>query len=265
MNNEAAINVSVSSHYRDASYASEVTSQGILGERVELLEPGPLFTLIKQADGYQSWISSDQLGHANVEAETTALVRSHFLSLHQQPATDTEVIRDAVIGCRLPVQQEQEGWYRLALPDGQTGWAAKDHFGSFPSATPQNVIGLAREFLGYQYVWGGRTPKGFDCSGLVQTTFNLLGVQMPRDSWQQQKQFFRSADIHDADPGDLLFFGASEEKITHVAISLGDLRFIHASGWVRYNSFRQSDPDFSPKHLDTFISVNRYPLDRGVL
>ena len=265
MNNEAAINVSVSSHYRDASYASEVTSQGILGERVELLEPGPLFTLIKQADGYQSWISSDQLGHANVEAETTALVRSHFLSLHLKPANDTEVIRDAVIGCRLPVQEEQEGWYRLALPDGQSGWAAKDHFGSFPSASPQNVIGLAREFLGYQYVWGGRTPKGFDCSGLVQTTFNLLGVQMPRDSWQQQKQFFRSADIHDAEPGDLLFFGASEEKITHVAIALGDLRFIHASGWVRYNSFRQSDPDFSPKHLDTFISVNRYPLDRGVL
>ena len=265
MNNEAAINVSVSSHYRDASYASEVTSQGILGEMVELLEPGPLFTLIRQADGYQSWISSDQLAHAVMDAQTTALVRSHFISLHLHPATDAEVIRDAVIGCRLPVLEERDGWYRLALPDGQSGWAAKDHFGSFPPATPQSVIGLAREFLGYQYVWGGRTPKGFDCSGLVQTTFNLLGIPMPRDSRKQQKHFFRSADIHDAEAGDLLFFGSSEEKVSHVAISLGDLRFIHASGWVRYNSFRHSDPDFSPKHLDTFISVNRYPLDQGVI
>ena len=67
------------------------------------------------------------------------------------------------------------------------------------------------------------------------------------------------------EPGDLLFFGASEETITHVAVALGNLRFIHASGWVRYNSLRHSDTDFSPKHLDTFISVNRYPLDQGVI
>ncbi|MBT8354075.1 MAG: hypothetical protein KJO60_06115, partial [Desulfofustis sp.] len=67
MNNEAAINVSVSSHYREASYASEVISPGILGERVEVLEAGPLFTLIKQADGYMSWIGSDQLAHEDMD------------------------------------------------------------------------------------------------------------------------------------------------------------------------------------------------------
>jgi cell wall-associated NlpC family hydrolase len=265
MNNEAAINVSVSSHYREASYASEVTSQGILGERVEVLEPGPLFTLIRQTDGYESWISSDQLAREQLDTDTSVLVRSHFVSLQQQPATGAEVIRDAVIGCRLPVREEQDGWYRLGLPDGQSGWAPKKDFGSFPSASPQNVIELAREFLGYQYVWGGRTPKGFDCSGLVQTVFGLLGVHIPRDSRQQQKRYFRSSDFRDAEPGDLLFFGASEETITHVAIALGNLRFTHASGWVRYNSLRHSDPDFSPKHLDTFISVNRYPLDQGVI
>ena len=45
------------------------------------------------------------------------------------------------------------------------------------------LIELAREFLGYQYLWGGRTPKGFDCSGLVQTVFGLLGVTWDKVQW----------------------------------------------------------------------------------
>ena len=264
MNSQAAINVSVSSHYRHASYESEVISQGILGELVALLDPGPLFSLIRQADGYQSWISSDQLIQADMLSGDTVQVRSHFVGLRREPASGSNLIRDAVIGCTLPVKEERNGWYRLVLPDGMTCWAEKEHFGSFPPATPQTVVELAREFLGYQYVWGGRTPKGFDCSGLVQTTFGLLGVPLPRDSWQQQKQHFLSADLGDAVPGDLLFFGEAPEKATHVAIALGDQRFIHASGWVRYNSLRESDVDFSPEHVRTFISVNRYPLSRGV-
>lgn len=263
MSSQAAINVSVSSHYREASYESEVISQGILGERVTLLESGRLFSRIRQADGYESWISSDQLVQAKTPAAEAVQVRSHFLALRREPAADSEVVRDAVIGCRLPLMEEQNGWYRLELPDGLSCWAETHHFGSFPPASPQTVIELAREFLGYQYVWGGRTPKGFDCSGLVQTTFGLLGVTLPRDSRQQQKQHLLTADSAAAEPGDLLFFGASEEKVTHVAIALGKLRFIHASGWVRYNSLRRSDAEFSPEHVDKFISVNRYPLPGG--
>ena len=264
MSSQATINVSVSSHYRHASYESEVISQGILGERVTLLELGPLFSLIRQADGYQSWISSDQLIQADMLSGDEVQVRSHFVGLRREPSSASDLIRDAVIGCTLPLSDEQNGWYRLVLPDGLACWAEKEFFGSFPLATPQAVIDLAREFLGYQYVWGGRTPKGFDCSGLVQTTFGLLGVPLPRDSWQQQKQYFLTADPDEAVPGDLLFFGEDSEKATHVAIALGGQRFIHASGWVRYNSLRESDVDFSPELARKFISVNRYPLSRGV-
>ena len=253
-----SINVSVSSHYRNPSYASEITSQGILGERVEILEHHPPFTRIRQADGYESWISTDQVYQGAAPAGTDITAKSHFIRVYREPSTLSEGVKDAVIGCTLTADGEKEGWYRIVLPDGSRGWAEKSHFGVFPKFSAENIISQAREFIGYQYIWGGRTPKGFDCSGFVQTVFLLLGAPLPRDSWQQQQNNLLSTDYQKAQPADLLFFGKTMDHVTHVAISLGDERFIHASGWVKTNSFRETDEDFSDHHLRTFISVNRY-------
>ena len=260
MRPNAAINVSVTNHYGEPSYKSEVISQGILGEMVEILETREPFTLIRQADGYESWISTDQVAPGDPPAGTSISVRSHFVRIHQNPNVTSPGIKEAVIGSTLMAMGEKDAWFHIALPGGETGWAEKKHFKAFPSFSPENVISLAKEFLGYQYTWGGRSPKGFDCSGLVQTVFRLHGVDIPRDSWQQQQHGFLSKDYRDAGSGDLLFFGKTPERVTHVAISLGDERFIHASGWVRLNSFCKSDEDFSPEHLKKFISVNRYPI-----
>ncbi len=260
MTPNATINVSVSNHYCEPSYASEITSQGILGERVEILEYNPPFTKIRQADGYESWISTDQIYEGIVQNGTDITVKSHFVRIYREPSIFSEGIKDAVIGCILTATIEKEGWYKIRLPDGSRGWAEKKHFGIFPKFSVENIIALAREFLGYQYSWGGRSPKGFDCSGFVQTVFHLLGVSVPRDAWQQQQHNLLSIDYRRAKPADLLFFGKTADCVTHVGISLGDKRFIHASGWVKINSFRESDDDFSDHHLRTFISVNRYRI-----
>ncbi len=258
MTPNATINVSVSNQYCEPSYTSEVTSQGILGERVEILEHRLPFTKIRQMDGYESWISTDQVCEGATPDGLELMVKSHFVRIHKEPSIFSEGIRDAVIGCTLTSAAEEGNWYMVVLPDGSRGWAEKKHFGTFAEFSAGNVITLAREFLGYQYSWGGRSPKGFDCSGFVQTIFHLLGVPVPRDAWQQQRQKRVSTDYRKAKPADLLFFGKMVDDVTHVAISLGDERFIHASGWVKINSFREKDDDFSDHHLRTFISVNRY-------
>ncbi len=258
MTSNAFVNVSVSNHYKEPSRASEVTTQGLLGEQVEILENHPIFIRIRQAGGYESWIPADQIVQGEAPQGEDLMVRSHFMRIHVQPSVLSEGVKDAVIGCSLKAVDQEGDWYRIALPDGASGWAEKRHFGTFPGYSPENIITLAREFLGYQYAWGGRSPKGFDCSGFVQTVFRLHGVALPRDSWQQQQHNLVSTDPLEARPGDLLFFGKSPDEIDHVAISIGDERFIHASGWVRYNSFRKTDADFSRQRLDSFVSVNRY-------
>jgi hypothetical protein len=262
MKANATINVSVSNHYREPRFASEIVSQGILGERVTVLEEHELFGKICQADGYTSWIDKDQYIIEEQQDHEQLCVTSHFLRIHSGPDRNSAAVRDAVIGCRLQKIGEDGEWWAVLLPGNESGWAPKTGFGTFPIATPLNIIRLAQSFLGYQYSWGGKSPKGFDCSGFVQTVYGLLGVSMARDSYQQQELHLLSTKYSDVIAGDLLFFGKTPQRVTHVAIALGAGRFIHASGWVRHNSFNESDQEYSEKHHHSFISVNRYPLPR---
>ncbi len=260
MTTKATINVGVSSHYREGSYNSEVTTQGLLGEVVEVIDHQPLFSKVAQTDGYQSWVSTDQLSfHPEpVDNKGSKLVTSHFIDIFEEPSTETKRLRDGVIGCTITVVDEKENWAQIILPDQTLGWVLKGNLGAPKKLSEHNLIQQAKDFLGYQYIWGGITPKGFDCSGLIQTVFKLCSCPLPRDSYQQQQQNLVSHNHSDARPGDLLFFGKNTERVTHVALSLGEERFIHASGWVKENSLNPQDSDYSEHHVNTFISVNRY-------
>jgi cell wall-associated NlpC family hydrolase len=79
-----------------------------------------------------------------------------------------------------------------------------------------------------QYLWGGTVAPDYDCSGLMQAAFQSQGIWLPRDSYQQEA-FTRHIPVAEMLPGDLIFFG-TPEKTDHVALHLGDLRYIHSSG-----------------------------------
>jgi cell wall-associated NlpC family hydrolase len=110
------------------------------------------------------------------------------------------------------------------------------------------ALDLIRRFLGVPYLWGGRSPYGYDCSGLAGTYWELFGVVLPRDADQQ---FQTGIPVEGPpQPGDLLFFGESDaeepstriDSITHVAISLGDNEVIHATGSASGTTLNSLDP-----------------------
>lgn len=260
MSEYGVINVGVSTHYSEPTSLSAVVTQGVLNEKVEILDKRETHILVCQADGYQSWIPEDQLVPESAYATSELMVRTHFMPLFEAPDLNSLKVRDAVIGCFLHIIDEQMNWYQILLPDGVVAWAEKLNFAPTLQFSSQSIISLACEFLGYQYLWGGCTPKGFDCSGFVQTVFGIHSRQLPRDSWQQQQNNQFSSDYRDAQPGDLLFFSNKPDTVTHVAISLGQQRYIHASGWVRLDSFNENDDIFEKQRAQSFVSVNRYPL-----
>ena len=86
-----------------------------------------------------------------------------------------------------------------------------------------SVVGIAERYLGVPYVWGGATPSGFDCSGLVQYCYRQIGIDVGRTTWDQMGCGTRIA-VSALQPGDLVFFRGGE----HVGIYVGDGTYIHA-------------------------------------
>lgn len=102
--------------------------------------------------------------------------------------------------------------------------------GQMDSKQSNSVVSRAVNVIGTPYRWGGTSPsKGFDCSGLVKYAFNgVREVDLPRTSNAMASGHGQKVDRKDLKPGDLLFFNTQSRKVNHVAIYLGNDRFVHA-------------------------------------
>ncbi|APH04689.1 hypothetical protein A9C19_07970 [Bacillus weihaiensis] len=94
------------------------------------------------------------------------------------------------------------------------------------SVVSSSIPSIAKNLLGVNYVWGGTTPTGFDCSGFIKYVFEQADILLPRtvnEIWNY------STDIQKAGVGDLVFFETYKPGPSHVGIYLGNGQFIHTS------------------------------------
>ena len=144
----------------------------------------------------------------------------------------------------------------MELPDQRAGCLPRKAATNYDARkaarqpTAENIERTARSFIGRPYLWGGNSPKGFDCSGFTKTVFFLNGIDLMRDSSQQARQGVEvplDGDLSQLKKGDLLFFGrrprrGGPERVVHLGIYLGDKLFIHSSEWVHISSLDPSSP-----------------------
>ena len=111
-----------------------------------------------------------------------------------------------------------------------------------PKKKVDAIIKTAKKYLGTKYVFGGTTPKGFDCSGFVQYVFKQNGFTLPRAADEQYKLGQRVKKPAELEPGDLVFFSTYEKGASHCGIYLGKNQFIHVSSskGVRVDSLDDS-------------------------
>jgi len=126
----------------------------------------------------------------------------------------------------------------------------------FTESDKKKLLDYAKYFKGGKYVWGGTSPKGFDCSGYVQYLYKKHNVNLPRTAWAQSKKGL-SVDKDDLQKGDLLFFLTDKKRgipVTHVGIYIGNGEFIHAASKKKGIII---SPVHSGYYANKFVSAKR--------
>ncbi len=119
------------------------------------------------------------------------------------------------------------------------------------------VVAVANGLRGVPYRYGGASPRGFDCSGLVHYAYRQAGVSVPRTTAAQYRHS-RSVSITRLSPGDLLFFKVSwPKKVSHVGIYAGGGLFIHAPSSGKRVSYARLNSPYWRRRL---VKIGRFPL-----
>jgi hypothetical protein len=211
------------------SVRAEQVTQLVLGESAAVLErSGDWLRVSTHSDNYQGWIHAGYLIEVDEEAGPRWRERATGWS---EGATVRCEDTDTVLPLRARVLVQNGA---VVLPDGREGRLTRGSIRELNQliassrATPPERWAL-EHFGGSPYQWGGVTPWGVDCSGLVQTTFTARGITLPRDS-AQQAGCGENVRLSETQPGDLLFFrGENGPAITHVAFA-GELdTLVHAT------------------------------------
>lgn len=274
---------SVGTLHSSPSYASEIVTQVLLGSVVDIVEVRDDWRKIETSDKYSGWIrgsvatvNNDELN--NYLTNTKIIVTSLTACSYESAYVGSMTVSDLVVGNILSFVGERDGFYEVVYPDERVGFVSKDCAEKLSDwknnivLTGDKIVSTAFRFIGVPYLWGGTSYKGLDCSGLTKTVYMLNGINLPRDASQQVKRGVlvdTKGDFERLLPGDLLFFGTKEsynapDKIVHVAIYIGNKRFIHASDYVRINSFESNECIFDEFNANRYLRAKRY-IENGVV
>lgn len=287
----ALVRVSVGNLRFHARHTAELGTQVWLGTILKILGRQGAWYFVQAPDQYPGWIEAEALSFINrkecdawMNAEKLMVTELHE-PIHEKPDRHAFPASDATFGATVKDLGRAEGWARVELPDGREGFLRQAACMSYErwkktvKASSSNVERAARSFLGLPYLWGGTSTKAVDCSGLTKLTYFLNGIQLNRDAAHQSTQgsaVDAGLRFENLRKGDLLFFGrgaipaeapagssrkaatvSGPDAISHVAIYLDNLTYIHASGMVRINSLDPGSKLFDERRLKTFVHARR--------
>lgn len=132
-------------------------------------------------------------------------------------------------GIQVKVTGKTGSWYAVSY-NGLSGYMSTAYVKLSTGSTVANqIVATAKQYLGTPYVYGGSSPRGFDCSGFMYYLYGQYGYKLWRGAGGQWNHNGTKVEKSELQPGDLVFFSDSVDPIGHVGMYIGDNQFIHAS------------------------------------
>ncbi|NLC68904.1 MAG: SH3 domain-containing protein [Clostridiaceae bacterium] len=228
--------------------SAKVIGQLCSGMEVKVQEEGGMkdeYSWYKVSYGkITGWVAGEYISFEKEPIDEGA-VNVDVANVRSGPGLDQGIVTTMKKGNKVTIYSWYDEWYKIKLEDGSFAWifgelvtTRKDLLmrgviasrgEATASSLGQQIVNYAKRFLGVRYVWGGTSPNGFDCSGLVQYVYKQFGITLNRVAADQAKQG-TTVSRTQLRPGDLLFFNTSSgSSIDHVGIYIGNNQFIHAS------------------------------------
>lgn len=183
--------------------------------------------------------------------EMYGIVDVENLNVRAYASTDAPVVAELSKYSYVRVNWIEPGWICVAYNnDGLMGYVSSEYIKVFEGQMPagsssagQPAVELAAQFLGVPYVWGGTSPSGFDCSGLMYYVYKQLGYNLYRVADDQMKNGI-AVSYENLAPGDLVGFVSSpgSSYVSHIGMYVGDGMMIHAphtGDVVKYTSIAE--------------------------
>jgi len=226
-------------------FKSERLTQALFNERLELLEGGEEYSLVKLPDGYEGYINNRFIADTADDYDENYIISSVYAAAYCL-SNDRRIMTLLPFACRINAIDHDDS--RLRIDSPRYGPLLIDKSAATPlDSLPRLNYGGIRplfenlfKFMGVPYLWGGKSFFGFDCSGFVQINFAYFGICLPRDTKDQIRMGIE-VDRKDIRPGDLLFFKK------HVGVAVSDDEYIHSSvseNGVHVNSLDARKPNY---------------------
>lgn len=231
MMNRAINLLSVIPMRKEPFHRSEMVSQLLFGEYVEILDEEEHFIKAKcLVDGYEGWVQSSQLTRVEEVLETNKYISTWIEEISINGKSKN------VPMCS-PVYSTKQGKIMFGrtevnyFMDDDSFWDSSQH-----AITKSSLKEVYNKFIDTPYLWGGKSVFGIDCSGFAQQVFKMFGIKLLRDAYLQAEQGSSVSSLAETKLGDLAFFQNEDGRVIHVGIILENNQIVHASGKVRIDT-----------------------------
>lgn len=188
-------------------------------------------------NGSTGYVSADYLNVDQDNVFTTyGRVNSDGVNVRSDASTDSSVLTTIEEDAIVTVNGLVDGWYDVTCEYGTEGYIRSDFLDlTESSSSNSDIAATAKQYLGTGYVYGGASPRGFDCSGFTMYVYSQHGYSLPHSATSQWQSGLgpRVYSISELQPGDLVFFNDPSRNAgkacSHAGIYTGDGQFIHSS------------------------------------